>query len=134
MENEVKVGLNRTGMDMAKASGGEMVAYAEELASQAPDNDGAFEAMHIAYTEEAERVGSVPVPATLKGMATTMASMATGKSPEVLIDKLGERLAFERSGARLYEAMLLKCGGVDAGQHPIDGAQLAEIRDDEERH
>jgi ferritin-like metal-binding protein YciE len=52
----------------------------------------------------------------------------------VLIDKLGERLAFERGGTRLYEAMLLKCGALDGAAHPIDVDKLAHIRDEEEQH
>jgi hypothetical protein len=134
MENEIAVGMNRTGLDMAPLSKGDMIAYAQEEADRAPESDGAFEAVHIAYTEEAERVGSVPIPATVKGMATTAVSKMTGHKPEVLMDKLGERLAFERTGTRLYEAMLLKCGGLDPANHPIDVGALAAIRDDEESH
>ena len=134
MENEVAVGMNRTGLDMAPRMKDELIQYAEGQAGLAPESDGAFAAVHMAYIEEAERVGSVPVPATMKGVASTAASKTTGKNPEVLIDKLGERLAFERTGTRLYEAMLMKCGVADAADNPVDAAQLAEIRDDEERH
>jgi ferritin-like protein len=135
MENEVKVGMNRTGLDMAPASRGTMIDYAQAQAAAAPEYDGAFEAVHIAYAEEAERVGSVPVPATMKGMASTAVQKVTGKNPEVLIDKLGERLAFERSGTRLYEAMMLKCGALPPGEQVVvDPDRLAHIRDEEEQH
>jgi ferritin-like protein len=133
MENEIKVGINRTGLDMAPLARDEMVQYAEGQAGLAPETDGAFAAVHIAYIEEAERLGSVPVPATVKGVATA-ASKLTGTNPEVLIDKLGERLAFERTGTRLYEAMMLKCGAVDSKDNPVDVSQLCGIRDDEEMH
>lgn len=134
MENEVAVGMNRTGLDMAPFSRDELIDYAEDQAAKAPEHDGAFEAVHMEYMEAAERVGSVPVPATMKGMASTAVQKMTGKNPEVLIDKLGERLAFERTGTRLYEAMLLKCGAADSAGNPVDAAQLAGIRDDEEKH
>ena len=134
MENEIKVGMNRTGLDMAPLAKDEMIQYAEGQAALAPESDGAFEAVHMAYIEEAERVGSVPVPATMKGMAKTAGAKLTGKNPEVLLDKLGERLAFERTGTRLYEAMMLKCGAVDAKNNPVDVARLSRIRDDEEMH
>jgi rubrerythrin len=134
MENQMMVGMNRTGLDMAPLSKDDMVEYAQAEAGRAPESDGAFEAVHMAYIEEAERVGSVPVPATVKGAVTTALSKMTGKKPEVLIDKLGERLAFERTGIRLYEAMLLKCGAIDGADNPIDVAALARIRDDEEMH
>jgi hypothetical protein len=134
MENEIVVGMNRTGLDMAPMSRDDMVEYAQAESGRAPESNGEFEAVHMAYIEEAERVGSVPIPATLKGAANTAMAKMTGKKPEVLIDKLGERLAFERAGTRLYEAMLLKCGAVDAANNPIDVAQLAHIRDEEEAH
>lgn len=134
MENQVATGMNRTGLDMAPLSKGDMVKYAQAEAGRTPESDGSFEAVHMAYIEEAERVGSVPVPATVKGIASTAASKLTGKKPEVLIDKLGERLAFERAGTRLYEAMLLKCGAADSANNPIDVSALARIRDDEEMH
>jgi bacterioferritin (cytochrome b1) len=134
MQNEVAVGMNRTGLDMAPFAKNEMVDYAVAEASHAPEQNGAYEAVHMAYIEEADRVGSVPVPATMKGMATTAMQKVVGKNPEVLIDKLGERLAFERTGVRLYEAMLLKCGAVDGKNNPLDAAAVARIRDDEERH
>jgi rubrerythrin len=44
----------------------------------------------------------------MKGAAKSAGEKVMGKSPEVLIDKLGERLAFERTGTRLYEAMIAK--------------------------
>jgi rubrerythrin len=135
MENEIVVGMNRTGLDMAPLAKDDMINYAQAESGRAPDSDGSFEAVHMAYIEEAERVGSVPVPATVKGMAKTAVSKLAGKKPEVLIDKLGERLAFERAGTRLYEAMLLKCGAAPDGlNNPIDVSQLARIRDEEEAH
>jgi bacterioferritin (cytochrome b1) len=134
MENEIVVGMNRTGLDMAPLSKSDMVEYAQAESARTPESTGEFEAVHMAYIEEAERVGSVPIPTTLKGVASTAVSKITGKKPEVLIDKLGERLAFERAGTRLYEAMLLKCGAVDAANNPVDASELAEIRDEEESH
>lgn len=46
---------------------------------------------------------------------TTTAKM-TGTRPEVLVDKLGERLAFKRTSTRLYEAMLMKTSGLPGEQ------------------
>ncbi|HYF21309.1 MAG TPA: ferritin Dps family protein, partial [Ramlibacter sp.] len=51
----------------------------------------------------------------------------------MLIDKLGERLAFERTGVRLYEALILKVATATSGL-AVDGAQLRRIRDEEEAH
>jgi rubrerythrin len=133
MENATAIGMNRTGLDMAPLAKRTMIEYAETEGARAPESDGSFEAVHLAYAEEAGGVGSVPLPATVKGAAKTAGSKIAGKNPEVLIDKLGERLAFERAGTRLYEAMLLKCGAADAS-NPVDVQELTHIRDDEERH
>lgn len=134
MKNEIAVGMNRTGLDMAPLARDDMVEYAQTEAARGPESDGSFEAVHMAYIEDAERVGSVPVPGTVKEMANTAAARLTGKKPGVLIDKLGERMAFERAGTRLYEAMLLKCGAVDGTHNPVEVPQLAHIRDEEEKH
>ena len=51
-----------------------------------------------------------------------------------LLDKLGERLAFERGGARLYDLLLHKlqqAGGFDGGPRENE---LREIRSEEEHH
>ena len=134
MENEIAVGMNRTGLDMAPLARHDMVEYAQTEAARGPESDGSFEAVHMAYIEDAERVGSVPIPGTVKGMAATAAAKLEGRRPGVLIDKLGERMAFERAGTRLYEAMLLKCGAVDGANNPVEVPQLAHIRDEEEKH
>jgi ferritin-like metal-binding protein YciE len=88
--------------------------------------------VRLAYIDEADRIGSVPLPGTLKGVAKTGVQKLSGKSPEVLIDKMGERLAFERSGVRLYNALILKCQ--DTAQHNIPVDRLEHFRDEEQAH
>lgn len=134
MDNEIEVGMNRTGLDMAPLARDDMIEYAQAEGAREPESDGSFEAVHMAYIEDAERVGSVPVPGTVEGMAAKATAKLKGRKPGVLIDKLGERMAFERAGTRLYEAMLLKCGAVDGASNPVEVPQLAHIRDEEEKH
>ncbi len=158
MENTVSIGLNRTGLQMSPLSGGDIVQFAEAKAGDAPPDHGAYTAMHVLYAEEADRIGAVPIPGTLKGMATTGIAKFAGTKPEVFIDKLGERLAFERTGTRLYDALILKClalacvspANTDAAADasaaedgitvaPVSGAvvdlaMLRRIRDDEREH
>lgn len=109
MENTVAIGMNRTGLQMAPLAKDKMVDFAKECESQAPPDEGGLMALHRAYLEEADRNGSVPIPATLTGAASTGMAKLMGDKPETFIDKLGERLAFERTGARLYEALIVKC-------------------------
>jgi rubrerythrin len=52
----------------------------------------------------------------------------------LLIDKLGERLAFERAGARLYEALLSKLDSYGSFEGGPERADLEEIRSEEHEH
>jgi len=66
---------------------------------------------------------TMPPPAHLDKVRSTL-----------LLDKLGERLAFERTGVRLYDTLLLKyeaTGGFPGGPSRAD---LEEIREDELSH
>lgn len=126
MENETKVGMNRTGMQMAPIAGPEQARFAM---SQPPDPETggpeAASAVRGAYVQESARIGSVPMPATGKGLAKTAMGKLKGQNPEVLLDKLGQRLAYERSGVRLYQAMI---GKVLAAGHPNSGQLLADLQ------
>jgi hypothetical protein len=133
MDNEVAVGLNRTGLDMAPKSKGTLVEFAREQAARASREPNDLHAMRKQYALESDRVGSVPVPARMKGMASTVVDKLKGHNPEVLIDKLGERLAYERTGVRLYEALITKVGAASSGPL-VDLAMLTKIRDDERAH
>ncbi len=134
MDNTISVGMNRTGLDMAPLSKGPMVEFAQqESATRAPGDTEALDALRRTYALEADRVGTVPVPARLKGMATTLLDTLKGNKPQVLIDKLGERLAYERTGVRLYQAMITKVSAANSGP-VVDIAGLQRIQADEEAH
>ncbi|OZI22552.1 ferritin Dps family protein [Bordetella genomosp. 7] len=133
MENTVKTGMNRTGMQMAPLQGPTQVKFAAQQ-GPAPGGPEAALAERVAYAREADRVGSVPIPGTGKGLVTTAASKITGNNPEVLIDKLGQRLAYERSGTRLYEAALVKVqDDLDERMTQLR-VDLMAIRNEEEAH
>lgn len=102
------LGLNRTGMQMAPLHGSSMVDYATDMGRETPRDHGEFEQVHRTYVQEADTVGSVPVPGTFSGMVQAGSAKLMGMRPESLVDKLGERLAFERGGTRLYDAMIMK--------------------------
>ena len=96
---------NRTGIQTSPKLAEELI---EGTTSAAPSSEGG--AGEIAeyrgeYITEGFPIGSMPVvPATEEGEADEdEVGMA------VLLDKLSERLAFERTGTRLYEALLNKC-------------------------
>jgi rubrerythrin len=78
-------------------------------------------------------VGTPPPPASLKGAVREAVRQLGGRETTLLLDKLGERLAFERTGTRLYETLLEKVadGGFDGGPSRSD---LERIRDEEAAH
>jgi rubrerythrin len=62
--------------------------------------------------------GSIPAPSGFAGKARVLIAGLFGMQPMRMLDKLGERLAFERTGVRLYEALISKheaLGGFDGG-------------------
>jgi rubrerythrin len=128
------VGKNRTGVALSPLDAKKTIEGAA-VGSPAPRHDAAeLQEVRLAYSKEAPPMGTMPAPATLKGLGKTIVDAVTGDKTTVLLDKLGERLAFERSGVRLYELLLIKH---DAG-HPHQGGptreELEAIRDDELRH
>ena len=133
MENEIPTGTNRTGMKASPSDARELLEVRELQASvPAPELDHV--ALRAGYLVEAEPVGSMPPPPTLKGMAGTAMKALSGKKMPVLLDKIAERAAFERTGTRLYDMMLQKVAvapGLPAGMS-IEGVQ--RIRDEEHAH
>lgn len=107
-EQATDPGRNRTGMDMAPRLGQEMRENITQVTPSSTGDQENADSLRCEYIHEAEPVGSVPMPGTVKGAFSTVAQKITGKKPEVLIDKLGERLAFERTGVRLYELLINK--------------------------
>lgn len=133
MERTTEMGMNKTGAQMSPADIDRMLESVDEGGANAGDG-AAIAAVRTTYITEADPVGSVPVPGTLKGAVKAGVKKLTGKNPEVFIDKLGERLAFERSGTRLYDALLTKYRAIPAKLSGMSAEQLAEIRDEEAAH
>jgi hypothetical protein len=125
MAKTVKMGLNMTGAQMSPMDTERMVDATESIKPDVRGSANAIAKQRGIYVVESERIGSVPVPGTAKGMVKSALDKLIGKSPEVLIDKLGERLAFERTGTRLYEALLAKA---DASEEEIPDALLRDLR------
>ena len=100
---------NRTGMQLSPRHARELLETVESAGAAIPlENGQALAAARGAYIAEADPLGTLPAPATLKGVLKSGAKMVAGLRPQVFIDKLAERAAFERGGTRLYEALLAK--------------------------
>jgi hypothetical protein len=129
-EPSTQTGTNRTGIRTSPFDMSEL----EEIASKTPARDPEdlrMTAVRANYAKESDGIGSVPPPASLKGMAASAMELIQGHKPTVLIDRLGERLAFERMGVRLYESLLIKfdaLGTWDGG--PTREILLEQYRDE----
>lgn len=134
MKEETHIGMNRTGIQMSPFDTGAMQSPPASEIPATPGSDAALAQMRSSYIAEADAIGSVPVPATLTGAVTTGVSMLTGNNPTILLDKLGERLAFERTGTRLYDALLTKVETLQQGTTSMTIGELRQIRDEEMRH
>lgn len=104
-------GPNLTGGAVSPADLQAMIEAAEEITPAGPIDTSLVDEQRLLYISEAEAVGSIPPPASLKGVVKTGLAKLKGGQPAVLLDKLGERLAYERTGTRLYEALILKYRG-----------------------
>jgi ferritin-like protein len=124
---------NRTGIDMSPIDSQTMIETAEQTPPSSSGDESALAALDSTYIREAEPLGSVPIPGTVKGTAQSMLNKLSGKNPEVLIDKLGERLAFERTGTRLYDYLITKCEATGADTE-ISIDTLRRFRREEAQH
>ena len=129
------VGMNRTGIQMSPIDAAAMQDYDPAILDVVPEgSEDDLALIRNDYIAQADSFGSVPVPATVTGAVSMGMQALKGESPAILMDKLGERLAFERSGTRLYDALILKCGVLLDANFSMTVDELARIREDEARH
>jgi hypothetical protein len=102
------LGHNLTGAAQSPLAVQAMTEAADTLTPFMTIDTSDMEAHKIAFISEADAVGSVPLPASIKGVAKAGAAKLKGGQPTIFLDKLGERLAYERAGTRLYDALIVK--------------------------
>jgi rubrerythrin len=110
--------MNQSGM-LSAEDGGEKMMQNIELTRPPRGDERDLAKIRLEYAKEADPVGTLPEPQP-EGIA------------RVLMDKLGERLAFERSGTRLYDALMVKCSSDKSAGVPAK--DLRHIRDEEAVH
>lgn len=133
-----RIGGNRTGVQMSPLDAPEMRhPGAGPLAQPAhAPVAAALSDMRKRYVAEAPQLGSLPPPATVRGVLQAGAALLAGNSQQLLLDQLGERLAFERSSARLYDSLVAKLRAVqgDDGDELLPMELVLRIRDQEVEH
>lgn len=121
---------NRTGVQTSPEMTEELIAGA---AAAVPSSDGGPEAIaeyRGEYIQEGFPIGSLP----LLPVGKEEQANEDDAGLAVLLDKLSERLAFERMGTRLYEALINKVEIVGESQPGPTLSELQQIRDEELRH
>jgi hypothetical protein len=108
MKPSPRQGDNRTGIVAAGRLADEMVAATREFPPSSPGTAEAIAAVRVGYAQAGETLGEMPPPVSFVDQAKSAIAAVAGGQPTLLMDKLGERLAFEHAGARLYEALLSK--------------------------
>jgi hypothetical protein len=120
-ENSTTPGNNHTGLAPHPKERDDMLQGAREFKPTSSGGPDEIARIRIAYA----RTG---------GPHGTMSSASVDAARVPVLDKLGARLQFERTGTRLYDALISKLdayGGFEGGP---SRAQLVEIRDQEHGH
>jgi hypothetical protein len=131
---QTEVGHNRTGAATSPKLIQEMIAGAQEFAPAPNGDENIIARVREEYARDAEPLGSLPPPATLKGAAKTALRGVKGLRPTQFIDKLGERLAFERTGVRLYGALISKFDALGSFEGGPTREALVGIMNEEYEH
>jgi rubrerythrin len=119
LAKDTTTGVNRTGMEANPAHAAGML----EVPSLTEPSSGRGEDTLDDLRKKA--IG-------LRGRVGTMPD-ATPPDHALLLDKLGARIAFERAGVRLYDALIVKARSGAANGGP-SAADLQHIRDEEHEH
>jgi hypothetical protein len=127
-------GHNRTGAATQPQLAAAMAAATREFAPSSAGDAQAIAEEREHYARGGDVVGTMPPPAGVKEMAKTAVRTMIGEQPLLLLDKLGERLAFERAGTRLYEALLSKHDSRRTFTGGPSRDEIAHIRDEELQH
>jgi len=105
-------GPNRTGAAIAPDQVKLMLEAVDELSPPSAISTLQMDIERQSYIKEADSVGSISPPgqgpATKKSKAKGKQATQQPEALAILLDKLGERIAFERTGARLYDALITK--------------------------
>ncbi len=133
MQKPTDIGMNRTGIATSPIDA-RRTEKGAQIEAPMPTDGSFLEEERVRFAREAFPVGTVPPPGTLKGVVKTAIEGLKGHKATVFIDKLGERIAFERTGSRLYDALLAKLDAADVHVGGPTRQELERIRDDERAH
>lgn len=108
MSNKTKIGMNRTGIALSPRMGPEMLEAVDRYHPTPNLEAAALRAAREMHATTATALGTMPPPASLQEAGVTAVEFLKGNKAAVLLDKLGDRMAFERTGSRLYQALIAR--------------------------
>jgi rubrerythrin len=123
--------INRTGMSTSSHA-----AEMDEVPgmTRASGSEAALKEAHVTYLKESHALGTTPPPATIKGAGKAAVQALKGHKAIAFVDKVCERMAFERTGVRLYQALLGKMEVAQAYDGGPDLDAVRKIHDEELEH
>ncbi|KTD48677.1 hypothetical protein Lrub_1028 [Legionella rubrilucens] len=107
-----------------------MLEATERFPADVPGDEQKLAFERSKMVKEVDPIGTIP-PMT-EAQKDELKTASATKDMTLLIDKLGERLAFERSGVRLYEAAIAKAKGFNLPSAFLN--RLEHIREEEAEH
>jgi rubrerythrin len=120
--------MNRTGITLSPETALDMIREAQKTPPDPKGDAGLLAQYRRPYIEENSIMGSMPLPNDMDP------GEVDGSARPLLLDKLGERLAFERQGVRLYECLIgkVKIQGTLPGGPTVE--DLEHILEEERGH
>ena len=133
-QKATEFGMNKTGTKINLDEAMKTAEGAKKLTIP-PQGDGmtVFCDKRLDYIRESDALGTVPTPTSIKGMLSSIMEKFK-KGDHSFIDKLGERIAFERTGTRLYEALIAKYEGSDDRANFPDLTVIKKFHEEELNH
>jgi len=128
------LGINRTGIALSPIDGPATVEGANAGLPSSAGSARALAELRVAHARGAEPIGHMPPPVTVRGVAQAAKGLITGVKPTVLLDKLGERLAFERGGVRLFDGLIAKFEASGTWRGGPSMQDLVRFREHEVQH
>src|SRR5687767_14119761 len=129
MEGFTQFGSNRTGIQSSPKLTKELLQATRDATPTSEGDASALAAMRIIHARESEPLGTVP---PIKEAAAT--DVTANVRVQVLVDHIAERLAFERTGRRLYEALLVKHSAYANELPNVSVERLTQFHAEEAQH
>ncbi len=119
-------GNNRTGAAQAAAGVKKMLDAVKAFSPPKPVSTLGIDVERQQYITAANTIGSIPPVQTA---SSGRKSKAPAEAPALsgFLDKLGERIAFERTGTRLYDALISKYLALSNTEQSEDGADSTSM-------